>query len=962
MAVCGATVWLRSLLRASRIKSYGRPSHFRPEDDNVQFTVYRPRAIVPDRWYTMVAFAHLAAKRSDAPPQQPDPIEEVKRQAVRVLGERETRSYRIVTQDAPQSVPRQETLTFVPEVPGVEFNPPLRSFCWTEEVHREEFRLRAGPDLVGQVARGRLSVFLGDILLADVALAFPVDQRAGTPEQNAPTEAEHARRYRKIFASYSHQDSHVVEQIEHLAQALGDEYLRDWKHLRAGQVWDNRLLQMIEAADVFQLFWSRHAMESQYVRREYEHALSLNRPNFVRPTYWEDPLPCDPTRKLPPETLLRLHFQRIGPLLQSVVSRPPLPPPTKTPEGTARQARPAEERSGYESSLGERGNYQSEPTRSWQIQVSENQQMVFASESDAPVELGRQADRKEAPYSLRRMKDHWRVVIAPLEEHNVSQRHALVEAGPQKCAQLTNLSTEQPIHLADGTDLPPLESRVAPLPLTMLLGNKMIRIQEEDSDERSPDEAASPPGRATASRTTEAMPADGAPAPEGMMRALEAVLNVLHGATTSSDFLSQAARAVIDLVQLDSCRVLVLENDQWTTHTVQTAPHVLAEADWAPSRQILNQILQAKKTTRQAPELAAASSRSLYGMNAVVAAPILDRRGEVIGVLYGERHREGMGIAPALTKLDAMLVQLIATGVAAGLARLEQEKASLTARVQFEQFFTAELAYHLEAQPDLLEGREAQVTILFCDIRGFSRFSERLGPAETVAWIRDVMGVLSECVLSHRGVVVDYIGDDVMAMWGAPEEQPDHAQLACRAALDMLSALPKLNRRWEPILREPIDLGIGINTGIALVGNIGSPHKFKYAPLGNSVNLASRVQGATQNLKTQLLITGATYAHLGAGFDARRLCRVRMVNIQVPVDLYELPPPGHPCWQEAKQEYETGLMEFEKHNFRQAASTLASLRAKCPDDGPAQLLLFRAMCAMAQEPAPDDLVWELPGK
>jgi hypothetical protein len=284
-------------------------------DENVQFTVYRPRAVVPDRWYPLLAFAHLAAKRSEAPAHEPDPVEEVRRQAVRALGERQARAFQVVTQDAPQSVPREETLTFVPDVPGVEFNPPLRSFRWTESVHREEFRFRAGPDLAGQTARGRLSVFLGDILLADVSLAIPVEQQGRTPDEDAPAEAEHAQPYRKIFASYSHKDRHIVEQIERLARALGDEYLRDWNHLRAGEAWDDRLLQMIEEADVFQLFWSRSSMESPYVRREYEHALSLNRPNFVRPTYWEEPLPSDPDRGLPPATLLCLHFQRIGPFL-----------------------------------------------------------------------------------------------------------------------------------------------------------------------------------------------------------------------------------------------------------------------------------------------------------------------------------------------------------------------------------------------------------------------------------------------------------------------------------------------------------------------------------------------------------------------------------------------------------------------------------------------------------------------
>jgi hypothetical protein len=335
VVVC-AVAWVVALLRKARTTS---PTEFKaiaprpqPMGDNLQFTVYRPRAVMPDHWYTLIAFAHLAAKRSDAPVNEPDPVEEVRRQAVRVLGERETRTYQVVTQDVTQPVPREETLTFVPDVPGIEFNPPLRGFRWTESIHREEFRFRARPDLVGETARGQLSVFLGDILLAEVSLAIPVVQLPETAGQDAPTETEHARRYRKIFASYSHKDLHVVEQIERLARALGDEYLRDWIHVRAGEEWDKRLMQLIEEADVFQLFWSRNAMESPYVHREYEHALSLDRQNFVRPTYWEEPLPSDPARNLPPEGLRRLHFQRIGPFLLSAVDNPLLPTP-QPPEG-----------------------------------------------------------------------------------------------------------------------------------------------------------------------------------------------------------------------------------------------------------------------------------------------------------------------------------------------------------------------------------------------------------------------------------------------------------------------------------------------------------------------------------------------------------------------------------------------------------------------------------------------------
>src|SRR5207253_6509050 len=116
--------------------------------------------------------------------------------------------------------------------------------------------------------------------------------------------------------------------------------------------------------------------------------------------------------------------------------------------------------------------------------------------------------------------------------------------------------------------------------------------------------------------------------------------------------------------------------------------------------------------------------------------------------------------------------------------------------------------------------------------------------------------------------------------------------------------LPKLNERWEPLLHEPTNLGIGINSGWARVGNTGSQTKFKYGPLGNTVNLASRVQGATKYLKTRLLVTGATQAPLDASVPKRRLCKVAVVNIAEPVDIYELVPPGQENWQTLKKSYE----------------------------------------------------------
>ncbi len=291
-------------------------------DENVQFTVYRPRSVDPGRWHPLLAFAHLSERRPDDDA-APDPIEEVRRQAESMLGDR-AKGYQPITQDSASAVPLDGELTFVPEIAGVEFNPPRRSFIWLEPVHREEFRMRAGAALDGKTARGRLTVFLGHIAIAEVPLAVRVDARAPEPAVREPA---HARAYRKIFASYSHRDIAIVNQFETYARALGDEYLRDWIHLRTGEVWNDRLRQLIENADAFQLFWSWNAMGSKFVRQEYEHALALNRPSFVRPTYWEDPMPTAPGQ--PPEALLRLHFQKIGgatPLARSEAAIVPIEP------------------------------------------------------------------------------------------------------------------------------------------------------------------------------------------------------------------------------------------------------------------------------------------------------------------------------------------------------------------------------------------------------------------------------------------------------------------------------------------------------------------------------------------------------------------------------------------------------------------------------------------------------------
>jgi TIR domain len=278
--------------------------------EEIQFTVYRPNVVRPGEWKTMLAFMHLTDARPDAPADEPSPVERVQTLARQALG-KQAPTYGHSRAEARSSVPRESEITLVPFADGLEFRPNRRTFLWIDDVHQEQFTVRARPEADGTIARGRLSAFLGAILLAEVDISTRVDSGASTG-QSAPTKSSSASLYRRVFASYSHRDEEIVRQFERYVEALGDVYLRDIRDIRSGMDWTARLRELIAGADVFQLFWSNNAMHSPNVRHEWEYALSLNRPGFVRPTYWEDPFPESQADGLPPEALRRLHFHRLG--------------------------------------------------------------------------------------------------------------------------------------------------------------------------------------------------------------------------------------------------------------------------------------------------------------------------------------------------------------------------------------------------------------------------------------------------------------------------------------------------------------------------------------------------------------------------------------------------------------------------------------------------------------------------
>jgi hypothetical protein len=276
-------------------------------DKNVQFTVYRPATVVPGIQYSLLAFAHLSRRRPEAPKDEPDPVEEVERQATQQLKDQPAQ-YEPSKLDRVFAVPRKGLLTFVPSMEGCEFDPPSRSVQWLNSVEKVEFKMTASAAVDGRDVQGQMTVFLGKVLLTDVPMHIAVDSRYVVPEsQTGVLEESSSEPYRKIFASYSHQDAEIVEDFEEYGEALGDEYLRDVRTLRSGEVWSERLEELIRDATVFQLFWSSNSMTSPFVRQEWEYALGLNRSKFIRPVYWEDPLPRK-GNELPPAALSRIHF------------------------------------------------------------------------------------------------------------------------------------------------------------------------------------------------------------------------------------------------------------------------------------------------------------------------------------------------------------------------------------------------------------------------------------------------------------------------------------------------------------------------------------------------------------------------------------------------------------------------------------------------------------------------------
>ncbi|QEM66956.1 adenylate/guanylate cyclase domain-containing protein [Geobacter sp. FeAm09] len=276
-------------------------------------------------------------------------------------------------------------------------------------------------------------------------------------------------------------------------------------------------------------------------------------------------------------------------------------------------------------------------------------------------------------------------------------------------------------------------------------------------------------------------------------------------------------------------------------------------------------------------------------------------------------------------------------------------------RRAFSQYMDETVVAHLLKHPDLIKpgGQRRRVTVFFADIAGFTTIAEQFPPEETALMLHDVLNAVSEEVIGHQGVIDKYIGDCVMAFWGAPLARPDAGSNACRAALAALAALERVNADFKARGLGTISLRIGLHTGDAIVGNLGSDRLFDYTVVGDTVNLASRLESANKFFATRIMVSDATLQEAGDGFLVRELGLIAVKGKELPVRIHELlaeragAPPELAAWAAL---YGRGGDAFHRREWQAAEALFDEALSQRPQDGPA--LFYRDWCRRCRETPP----------
>lgn len=264
------------------------------------------------------------------------------------------------------------------------------------------------------------------------------------------------------------------------------------------------------------------------------------------------------------------------------------------------------------------------------------------------------------------------------------------------------------------------------------------------------------------------------------------------------------------------------------------------------------------------------------------------------------------------------------------------------------------IALGMEAR---LGGVKDELTIFFSDIAGFTPISEKLPPETLVHFLGEYLDTMTAGLLHNEATVDKYLGDGIMAFWGAPKQMPDHAVRACRAALECQQRIDELNRKWQA---EGQDIAfhtrIGINTGKVIVGNMGSDQRMSYSIIGDNVNFTSRLQGVNKYYGTRVLISETTYEQVKDRYITRLVDKVVVVGKTIPICIYELlgaanDVPAERC--QLVEMYGKAFRLYTSRRFADAAQWFEQIMRRYGIDQPSQILLERCRTYTEKPPALD---------
>ena len=288
---------------------------------------------------------------------------------------------------------------------------------------------------------------------------------------------------------------------------------------------------------------------------------------------------------------------------------------------------------------------------------------------------------------------------------------------------------------------------------------------------------------------------------------------------------------------------------------------------------------------------------------------------------------------------------------------LTEERQKRLIRRAFQYYLDPTIVDQVSQNPQQLKlgGESRELTVLFSDIRSFSTIAESLSPEALVHLLNEYLTSMTRIVFRHNGLLDKYIGDGIMAIYGAPLPDPDHAYRACWSALEMMEELRALRARWALQGLPFLNIGIGINTGLMVVGNMGSELRFDYTVMGDGVNLASRLEAANKEYGTNIIISEPTWVHVRDRLASRELDVIRVKGKVQATRIFEVlgVSPLAPHQAAMVGPFEAGLGAYRAQRWEDAIQSFQQVLDAVPGDPPSRLYIQRCMTFMATLPPPD---------